>query len=295
MIRPASQVSTENAILPTQTVDADTSRPLPVGVQAGQMRPATAKLRLLALKWTRAASLAGLIVLWWALSVHAASPQLLPGPARVLAFAWQQCLTGAMPWNIGITLARVAAAFALAMIVGVAGGYLAGRRPRADALMDPWVVVALNLPVLVVVVLVYIWVGLNDLAAILAVAIGKAPTVFITVREGARTLDPQWQELALVYRLPRWRRLRHIELPQLMPYIAAAARSGLSITWKIVLLVELLGRPNGVGFVLNLYFQSFDVAGILAYGLTFACLMLVVETALLQPWERRANAWRRRA
>ena len=64
-------------------------------------------------------------------------------------------------------------------------------------------------------------------------------------------------------------------LPQLLPYLAAAGRSGLSITWKIVLVVELLGRPNGVGYVLNLYFQNFNVTGILAYGLAFAGLLLV--------------------
>jgi NitT/TauT family transport system permease protein len=81
-------------------------------------------------------------------------------------------------------------------------------------------------------------------------------------------------------------------LPQLLPYLAAAGRSGLSITWKIVLVVELLGRPNGVGYVLNLYFQNFNVTGILAYGLTFAALMLLVEAVLLQPLERRASGWR---
>jgi NitT/TauT family transport system permease protein len=156
-------------------------------------------------------------------------------------------------------------------------------------------VTALNLPVLVVVVLAYIWVGLNDTAAVIAVAIAKAPTVFVTIREGARALDPGFEELGVVYRLPFWRRLRRIEMPQLLPYVAASARSGLSITWKIVLVVELLGRPNGIGFILNLYFQNFDVTGILAYGLTFAAIMLVVETTVLQPWEKSTNAWRRRA
>lgn len=244
---------------------------------------------------TRAGSLAALIAAWWIAAAHANAPQLLPGPWRVLVVAWDACLSGAMPLNIGITLARVIAAFVVAMVAGGVLGYFAGRSRRTDAVLDPWAVVLLNLPVLVVVVLAYIWIGLNDVAAVLAVAIAKAPTVFITVREGARTLDPQLQELARVYRLPRARRLRRIEIPQLMPYIATAARSGISITWKIVLLVELLGRPNGVGFVLNLYFQNFDVAGILAYGLAFSALMLLVEGAVLQPWERRANAWRRRA
>jgi NitT/TauT family transport system permease protein len=240
----------------------------------------------------RALSLLALVLAWWAAADLAASPRLLPGPLPVLLFAWHEIRDGALPWTVGVTLARVTAAFLAAMLAGGLLGYMAGRWRRADALIDPWAMVALNLPVLVVVVLAYIWIGLNDTAAILAVAIAKAPTVFVTVREGARALDRGLAEVGAVYRLSRWRRLRFIELPQLLPFISAAARSGLSITWKIVLVVELLGRPNGVGFVLNLYFQNFDVTGILAYGLSFAAIMLAVETAVLQPWERRTGAWR---
>jgi NitT/TauT family transport system permease protein len=244
---------------------------------------------------SRSVSLLALVAAWWAASYLAASPQLLPGPLPVLTLAWHEIRDGALPWNTAITLWRVLAAFIAAMLIGGGLGYLAGRSHRLDALIDPWLVIALNLPLLVVVVLAYVWIGLTDTAAILAVAIAKAPTVFVTIREGTRALDQGLEEIAIAYRLPRIRRLRRIQLPQLMPFIAAAARSGLSITWKIVLVVELLGRPNGVGFVLNLYFQNFDVAGILAYGLSFAAIMLVVETTLLQPWEQRANAWRRHA
>lgn len=198
-----------------------------------------------------------------------------------------------MPRNIAITSLRVAAAFVVSMFAGSAIGYIAGRSPRADTLIDPWLIILLNLPVLVVVVLCYIWIGLNDVAAILAVALAKAPTVIVTVREGARALDPGFDELASVYRLPMGQRLGRIIIPQLAPYLAAAGRSGLSITWKIVLIVELLGRPNGVGFALDELFQTFDVAGILAYGFAFGVLMLLVESLLLRPWEVHANAWRR--
>nr|WP_283949482.1 ABC transporter permease subunit [Limobrevibacterium gyesilva] len=243
----------------------------------------------------RFVSLAGFAVLWWIGARLAASPQFLPSPAQVLRVAWTALLDGDMPRDIGATLLRVVVAFGVSMAAGSVAGYFAGRSARANALMDPWLTIALNLPVLVVVILVYIWVGLNEVAAVLAVAIVKAPTVMVTVREGARALDPALEEVAFVYRLPRLRRLRWIILPQLAPYLAAAGRGGLSVTWKIVLVVELLGRPNGVGFALNLFFQNFNVAGILAYGLVFAVIMLVVEAALLQPWEQRANAWRRGA
>ena len=243
----------------------------------------------------RTLSLLGLLAVWWIAARMAASPQLLPSPEQVLVVFLRLAGSGDLPVNIGITLARVAVAFGLAMIVGSVLGFLAGRSARINAAIDPWLTVALNLPVLVVIVLAYIWIGLNDVAAVLAVAIAKTPTVVVTIREGARAFDRQLDDLATIYRLPRLRRLRRVALPQLAPYLAAAGRSGLSITWKIVLIVELLGRPNGVGFELNLQFQNFDVAGILAYGLSFAAIMLVVEATLLQPWERRANAWRRHA
>jgi NitT/TauT family transport system permease protein len=97
-----------------------------------------------------------------------------------------------------------------------------------------------------------------------------------------------------VFGMSRWIRLRHVVLPQLAPYLAAAARSGLSLVWKIVLIVELLGRPNGVGFEIGVAFQLFDVTRILAYALVFVAVMLAVETLLVQPLERHVSRWRPR-
>lgn len=243
----------------------------------------------------RTLSVLALLLLWWGAAQLAADPRLLPSPGAVAEAAWRQAASGDMGRDFAATLARVLAAFLLSMLAGTVLGYVAGRSRRADAVMDPWVVILLNLPALVVIVLAYVWVGLNEVAAVLAVAVVKVPTVMVTVREGARALDPALDDLAAVYGLPWTRRLRRVVLPQLAPYLAAAGRSGLAITWKIVLIVELLGRPDGVGFALNLFFQNFDVASILAYGVGFAALMLLIEVAILQPWERRANAWRRAA
>lgn len=240
----------------------------------------------------RAASLLTLVGVWWGTALLRQDPSRFPDPPSVAAFAWHELASGTMVSALGITLARVAAAFVVSMIAGTLIGMVAGRSRTADAFIDPWLVIALNLPVLVVVVLIYIWVGLNDLAAILAVSAAKIPTVVVTVREGARALDAGFDELTKVFALSRLRSLRHVVLPQMAPYIVAAARSGLSITWKIMLIVELLGRPNGVGFELNLLFQSFDVVGIIAYGVAFALIMLALETLVMQPMERRLSAWR---
>ncbi len=169
-----------------------------------------------------------------------------------------------------------------------------GRLMLADRLGDPWLVVLLNLPALVIIVLAYIWGGLTEVAAILAVAVNKLPNTVVAIREGARALDPSLDEMAHAFALPRWKILRHVVLPQLAPFVATAARTGLSLIWKIVLVVELLGRPNGVGFEIGIAFQLFDVTRILAYAMAFVAVILAIDTLLVQPLERRASRWRLR-
>jgi NitT/TauT family transport system permease protein len=241
---------------------------------------------------TTAASLLALVLVWYVAARLIASP-LLPGPAAVLAAMGRAAEGGALQRNIGITLARVAASFAIAMAVGSAVGIVLGRSARLNELFGPWVVVLLNLPALVIIILCYVWFGLTEAAAITAVSINKIPNVAVTMREGAAALSRDLDEMARVYRLGRWKTLRHVTLPQLVPFFAASARSGLALTWKIVLVVELLGRSNGVGFELQTAFQMFDVALVLAYALAFTAVVQAIEIGIMQPWERWAGGWRR--
>jgi NitT/TauT family transport system permease protein len=201
--------------------------------------------------------------------------------------------SGELVHQLGITLARVAASFVLAMTIGTAIGIAMGRSRVVDRLFDTWLIILLNIPALVVIILAYVWVGLVEAAVILAVSVNKIPNVVVTMREGARSLDPDILEMAQSFRLSRGRNLRHVVLPQLYPFMAASARSGLALIWKIVLVAELLGRSDGIGFQLNLFFQLFDVAGILAYAFAFIIVVQILEVGVLQPIERRVNRWRR--
>jgi len=241
----------------------------------------------------RLLSIAILLVAWYAGSL-VAGERMLPGPAAVLAAIAEEARSGALALHLAATLARVVLAFSLAMALGTALGLLMGRVKLADKLGDPWLVVLLNLPALVVIILAYVWGGLTEAAAIAAVAINKLPNTIVTVREGARALDPALDEMARVFAMPAGKAIRHVVMPQIAPYFAAAARSGLSLVWKIVLVVELLGRPNGVGFEMGVAFQLFDVTRIIAYALVFIVVMLTIETVLVQPLERRASRWRLR-
>ncbi|KXF77817.1 ABC transporter permease [Paramesorhizobium deserti] len=235
------------------------------------------------------------LLLVWQVSAGLWPSRSFPAPFAVFQTFLAESASGDLPYHLGITLWRVAAAFFVAMIIGSVIGILLGSRQNLDRFFNPWVTLFLNIPALVVIVLAYIWFGLNEAAAIGAVAVNKIPNVIVTMREGARAIDPRYSEMASVYRFGALDRLRHILLPQLQPYFAAASRSGISLIWKIVLVVELLGRSNGVGFQINLFFQLFDVAAILAYTLAFVAVILLIEFTVVQPLEHASTRWRRRA
>jgi len=236
-----------------------------------------------------------LLVLGWAAIAAVLQSRYLPSPAEVARLFLIELTTGDLLRNVAITLARVAAAALIAFLIGTAIGIFLGRHRDADRFFDSWLIFFLNVPALITIVLCYLWIGLDEVAAITAVALNKIPNVAVTLREGARALDPQYDEMANVFRFDRLKRLRHVLLPQLEPYLAAAARSGLALIWKIVLVVELIGRSSGVGFEIELNFQNFEIGKIFVYALAFMAVIQAIDLAVLQPWERRATRWRREA
>ncbi|MGZ8217253.1 ABC transporter permease [Methylomagnum sp.] len=238
------------------------------------------------------ASFAAFAAFWQVAALVAASP-LLPSPMAVAAVLAGEIRSGQLPYHLGVTLARLAASFSLAMSLGTGLGILLGRHPKLDKFFDSWLVLFLNIPALVTVILCYVWFGLSESAAIAAVVINKLPNVIVTVREGTRALDRDLLEMAEVYRFGRLKTLRHVIWPQLAPFVLAASRTGLALIWKIILVVELLGRSNGMGYQLHLFFQMFDVSAILAYTIAFVVVVQVIELALLKPLDRRAKRWRR--
>ncbi|SDX32215.1 NitT/TauT family transport system permease protein [Marinobacter mobilis] len=241
--------------------------------------------------WTNWVALPVLLALWMALA-FALDSALLPSPLTVLQTLMEQAASGQLWHHLGVTLYRVAVSFALAMLLGIALGFWMGRSATVNAVLDPVLVLMLNLPALVTIILLYVWMGLVEPAAILAVVINKVPNVAVTIREGARSFDYKLEQMAEVYRFSGRQRLWDLWLPQLFPYVMAATRGGLALIWKIVLVVELLGRSDGVGFQLHMAFQVFDVSAILAYSLAFIAVVQLIELAVLQPLERRAHRWR---
>ena len=217
----------------------------------------------------------------------------LPTPETVARVFWLACVSGQLPYNLGMTLLRLVVSFSIAMLLGCTIGIILGRNKKLDAFFDNWLVIFLNIPALVTIILCYVWFGLVESAAILAVVINKLPNVIVTIREGTRTLDQDLLEMARCYHFSKRKTLVHVIWPQLHPFVMGATRSGLALIWKIILVVELLGRSNGMGYQLHLFFQLFDVASILAYTIAFVAVIQLIELLILKPLDKKSLRWRR--
>ena len=236
-------------------------------------------------------SLLVLFVIWEILAIYIDN-NVFPSFLIILKTLSNQIIEGELIYHLSITLYRVLVSFFLAMLLGTIIGIVMGINKKVDILFDGWNILFLNMPALVLIILSYVWFGLTEIAAIIAVSLNKIPNVVVTVREGAKTIDKNIMEIAKIYKVNNIKKFFSFFLPQLYPYLIAAARGGIALIWKIVLVVELLGRSNGVGFKLHEYFQFFDIASILSYTLAFVAIMLLIENLVFYPLDKKANKWR---
>lgn len=234
----------------------------------------------------------GLLLLIWQLAAVLINSSVLPAPALVLNALIEAIKSGELPHHLSITLYRLTISFFLALSLGTAIGLILGRYKKIDCFFDSWLIILLNIPALVTIILCYVWFGLVETAAIFAVVINKLPNVIVTIREGAKNLDEELIAMAKAYRFGRLKTLRHVIFPQLFPYIMASARTGLALIWKIVLVVELLGRSDGMGYQIHLFFQLFDITSILAYTVSFIVVIQFIEMAILKPLDKSAQRWK---
>ena len=112
----------------------------------------------------------------------------------------------------------------------------------------------LNVPALVIIILCYVWFGLNEVAAILAVSLNKIPMVAVIMREGARSIEKDYIDVAKFYKISQKSFFLKSFYLNYFP-ICSLLRDQIISNLKIVLVVELLGRSNGVGFKLFGFFN----------------------------------------
>lgn len=112
--------------------------------------------------------------------------------------------------------------------------------------------------------LAIIWFGISDVTVVFVISMVLIPFAIINMREALANLDQERIEMSLSFSRSGWRRFRLIILPSLYPFIFATIRISFGVAWKVALTAELFGGNTGLGYMLNLARQDFDMPLVLA-------------------------------
>jgi NitT/TauT family transport system permease protein len=232
-----------------------------------------------------------LIGLWY-FAAAMLPPSIMPAPHVVLGVLRDEVVAGAIWIDVAITMTRIVLAFSVAMLLALILGFAMGLSRTAERFFDIWVVGGLTLPSLVLILTIYMVVGLNDRAAILAAALPVVAILTINIWEGIKSVDQKLIDMSKAYHASQMRIIRSVIAPQIAPVMMASARFGLGLIWKMVLFVELLGRSDGIGYKIEFYYQMFNMGEVLAHALLFLFIMLFIEIVILGKLERHLFRWR---
>ncbi|HUG86971.1 MAG TPA: ABC transporter permease [Euzebya sp.] len=237
----------------------------------------------------KAASVVVLLLVWQLIS---ATQGLLPGPIAVGDRLINVVLHENYAFHLGKTMFRVLAGLLFSMVLATLIGIPMGLFRFAERFFETYVLVGLTIPGLAWALLAVMIVGINDWAPILAITVTTTPMIILNLWQGTKGIDMGVLEMSKAFRANRRLVIRHVVLPQLLPFLMAGVRLGLALAWKIVVLSELFGLSNGVGYQLNLNFASFSLDGVLAWTIAFTFVMGLIEFVVIRPIDKRVTRWR---
>jgi NitT/TauT family transport system permease protein len=236
-------------------------------------------------------TLVGCLVGWQVLSLFFI-PITLPGPITLVDRMAEIYSNPDTYREVGVTITRIVEGFAISMVTGALFGLLMGLRRNVEIFFDSWIMVLLTVPAVCWAFLSVLWFGISESAPVLTIVLIVFPFVVINIWEGTKAMEKDLIEMANVYRAHRFLMLRKVLIPQLMPYIFSSLRIALSLSWKIALVAEAFGASNGVGREMVNYFQETRVDMMLAWGVSFMIVMVLIDVLVFRLWARRVFAWR---
>jgi sulfonate transport system permease protein len=243
---------------------------------------------LLLLSWLAPAAL----VIVWELLARAGwlSPQVLPAPSKVMATAVKLATKDTLLNDLGVSLLRAAAGFAIGGSVGFALGILVGFSRIAEAAIDRSVQMIRAIPFLAVLPLVIVWLGVGEAEKIFLVALGVTFPIYINTTLGIRQVDPKLIELGRVQGLGPLELIRRIVLPGALPSILTGVRYALATAWLALVVAETIGAQSGIGF-LAMDAREFLRTDVIVLTIVIYALIGVVADAVARLLERRLLAW----
>lgn len=184
---------------------------------------------------------------------------------------------GAPLWeHVLASVARTLIGFSLAALIAVPFGLLMGYSKIVGNLFIPIFSFLRPIPALAFIPVMTIWFGIGETAKIGVIAITAFLFTVLGASLGVRTVPREYTRVALNFNVSPARMLLSIILPAAMPQIMIGLRTGMALSWAVVVAAELIAAQRGLGFIImdasTLFRIDVVYVGITIIGLIGICI-----------------------
>jgi ABC-type nitrate/sulfonate/bicarbonate transport system permease component len=230
-----------------------------------------------------------LVVAWWftsADSVNFYQPPLSK-IVKVLPDTWfgERLVKDVLP-----SLARLGVGYAIGLVIGIGVGMVVGQSRFLRALMEPVLEFLRAIPPPVLVPILILFAGIDNLMKVLVIVSGCVWPILLNTVEGVRGADEVLADTCRSYRIGGLLRLRTFVLRSASPQIVTGARQALSIGIILMVVSEMKAASEGLGFTITEFQRGFQIpemwSGVLVLGVIGVLLSLLFRAV-----ERRILGW----
>lgn len=231
--------------------------------------------------WLGVLPILGLLIIWEsACRLGAISPAVLPPPSTVALRALAFFTDSHSLSQLGVTMRRLAAGLALAIITGTALGILASLFRSTTQILEILIGLFAPLPKIAIYPALLLTLGFNDASKVALVSIDAMFPIIIATFQAVQMVDKKLLWSATSMGTSRIRILYKIILPACLPSIITGIRIGAVIGCIVVLLAEMLASTNGLGHVLVSASRSFRTADMFVPIVIMSLVGFMLDKAL---------------
>jgi ABC-type nitrate/sulfonate/bicarbonate transport system permease component len=239
-------------------------------------------------------STAVLLVLgiWQAMwSAGMISPLFMSGPSAIAKRFWEDLLHGSLLADFKYSGINFLIGFIAAAAAGVVVGVIIGWYDKVAMLANPFLNSLYATPRVAMVPLIIIWFGIGMWSKVFIVFISAFFPVLVNTIGGIRATDRDLLRAARAFCASDWQIFTTIAVPGAVPFILTGVRQGVALGLIGVVVGEMFGGSQGIGFMVAYGGQTF-ATDTLFVGVLIIAFAGIFLTALAEQLERRFSQWR---
>lgn len=233
-----------------------------------------------------------LFIACWDIGNQLYGSLILPSPKETFQTLFLMLQDEAVHAEIKTTVYRACIGFAISFSLGSFLGLLAGFFATASIMSRPIVTILVGMPPIAWIVLAMIWFGMNDETVIFTVVVASFPIIFVGALQGTRTIEGDLKQMVDSFDLPFYQKCINLYFPHIFSYVFPSTISALGMSWKIVVMAELLAASSGIGYSLSIARAQLDTPTALALVVIMIGTLMIVEYIIFEPIKREVESWR---